>query len=103
MEWGKHPDTGKPQIYSPDFYVVTRRDVPLAKLEGPGLTGNEDAMGAGNLRTTTLIHIKIVEVKRRNIWPADLIRFRGCRAEWPMFSFEMWQRDNASSPFNRIE
>lgn len=65
LEWGAHPETGKPQVYSPDFTVWET--------------------GAAFLR--------LIEVKGPHIWQKDRIRFRGCRAEWGMwFQFEMWQK-----------
>jgi hypothetical protein len=35
----------------------------------------------------------LVEVKGAHIWDRDLVRFRGCRAEWRhVFDFELWQK-----------
>jgi hypothetical protein len=36
----------------------------------------------------------IYEVKGAHIYDRDLVRFKGCRAEWPEFAFEMWQWKN---------
>lgn len=33
----------------------------------------------------------IYEVKGAHIRDRDVVRFKGCRAEWPQFPFEMWQ------------
>lgn len=32
-----------------------------------------------------------VEVKCGHIFDRDIVRFKGCRAEWPEFAFSMWQ------------
>jgi hypothetical protein len=75
LEWGAHPDTGKPQVYSPDYTVWE----------------------------VAAVFLKVVECKGPHIFPKDLIRFRGCRAEWGMwFRFEMWQKDKAGV-WRRIE
>lgn len=36
----------------------------------------------------------LYEIKGGHIWSRDLVRFRGCRAEWTPyhFEFELWQR-----------
>lgn len=37
---------------------------------------------------------KVIEVKGAFIRDRDIVRFKGCRAEWKdWFDFEMWQRD----------
>lgn len=37
--------------------------------------------------------IKLIEVKGKAFWPGDLVRFKGCRAEWKAhFDMELWQR-----------
>lgn len=46
--------------------------------------------------------IKLIEVKGAHIWDRDIVRFKGCKAEWKQwFDFEMWQRDENKS-WNRI-
>lgn len=35
--------------------------------------------------------ITLIEVKGAHIYDRDVVRFKGCRAEWPQFTFEMWQ------------
>lgn len=35
--------------------------------------------------------ITLIEVKGPHIHQKDLIRFKGCKAEWPEFHFEIWQ------------
>jgi hypothetical protein len=32
-----------------------------------------------------------IEVKGPHIFDRDIVRFKGCRAEWPEFHFQMWQ------------
>lgn len=66
LEWGADPVTGKPMTYSPDFTVFQ-------------LFGDS---------------IRLIEVKGGYIHPQDWIRFKGCRAEWPMFRFELHQKAN---------
>jgi hypothetical protein len=37
--------------------------------------------------------ITLIEVKGAHIWPRDLVRFKGCAAEWKQwFHFQIWQR-----------
>lgn len=39
----------------------------------------------------------LIEVKNAHIWDRDLVRFKGCRAEWKeYFDFEMWQKKAGS-------
>lgn len=33
----------------------------------------------------------LIEVKGPHIRDRDLVRFRGCKAEWSEFEFQMWQ------------
>lgn len=35
--------------------------------------------------------VTMIEVKGAHIYERDLVRFKGARADWPEFSFEMWQ------------
>lgn len=65
LEWGADPGTGKPMVYSPDFTVW----------EYPNIW-----------------EPCFVEVKGSYIFPKDLIRFKGCRAGWPMFRFDLYQK-----------
>jgi hypothetical protein len=37
-------------------------------------------------------YIKLIEVKGGHIWDRDIVRFKGARAYWPEFSFELWQK-----------
>lgn len=32
------------------------------------------------------------EVKGAHIFSRDIVRFKGCRAQWPRYQFEMWQK-----------
>lgn len=46
--------------------------------------------------------ITVIEVKGPQIWDRDIVRFKGCRAEWKeWFIFEMWQRD-ANKTWSRL-
>ncbi len=75
LEWGADPVTGKPMVYSPDFFVIRAR------------------YGNGALQESPLLGITLIETKNAYIYPKDLIRFKGCRAEWgDKFEFELWQK-----------
>ncbi len=66
LSWGADPETGKPMWYTPDFIVW---------------------MANGQ----TELH----EVKGGHIFAKDLIRFKGCRAEWGLhFRFALHQKKN---------
>jgi hypothetical protein len=62
LSWGWDPETGEAMRYLPDFNVV--------ELDH------------------TITHIEV----KGFVYPKDLIRFKGCRAEWPEFAFQMWQK-----------
>jgi hypothetical protein len=68
LKWGEDPQTGEAMWYKPDFFVI------------------ENADGYGE-------RFKVIEVKGPWISERDLVRFKGCRAAWPSFFFEMHQRD----------
>lgn len=38
------------------------------------------------------VQVRLIEVKGGHIWDRDIVRFKGARAHWPEFSFEMWQK-----------
>jgi len=38
------------------------------------------------------LHIKLIEVKGGHIWDRDIVRFKGARAYWPEFQFELHQK-----------
>lgn len=65
LAWGKDPESGILMRYKCDYVVI--------------------------LDSEFYARFKIIECKGPHIYPQDLIRFKGCRAEWPMFQFEMWQ------------
>lgn len=65
LAWGIDPETGKPMWYTPDFVVTLEEDGGIVMV--------------------------MKEVKGPFIYEKDKIRFKGCRAEWPQFHFEMWQ------------
>ncbi len=70
LEWGADPVTGKPMVYSPDWFAID----------------------AAFRQNTYISDIRLIEIKGGYIRPQDLIRFKGCRAEWPMFRFELHQK-----------
>lgn len=76
LAWGCDPVTGKPMRYKADFVVIE------AKQEDDDST------------IPWAVRLKIVEVKGNFIHPQDLIRFKGCRSDWPMFRFELHQKAN---------
>lgn len=80
LAWGVDPDTGKAMIYTPDFLVVKSefRENLYAR------------------------DITMIETKGSKLFHAHLVRFRGCRACWPMFQFELHRRDKDGS-WSRIE
>ena len=39
-----------------------------------------------------VVGIKLIEIKGPHIWSRDIVRFKGARAYWPEFAFEMWQK-----------
>jgi hypothetical protein len=78
LKWGVDPKTGAAMWYKPDFCTLADS-------------------GPIQLRTFTQHDISpiwtMIEVKGPWINPRDMVRFKGCRAAWPMFDFEMHQRD----------
>ncbi len=71
LEWGCDPETGKPMRYTTDFTVF------LATAAQP--IGQEK-------------NIRLIETKGY-VHPQDLIRWKGCRAEWGhVFEFQMHQK-----------
>lgn len=70
LAWGADPATGKPMKYTPDFWVI------------------ESAFR----QNAYIGDIRIIEVKGAHIFDRDIVRFKGCRAEWPRFRFEMHQK-----------
>jgi hypothetical protein len=67
LKWGVYEKTGAAMWYKPDYFIVVR------------------AVG--------VVHTyRCTEVKGSHIWKQDIIRFKGARAAWPEFEFEMWQK-----------
>ncbi len=67
LAWGRDKETGKVMHYTADFVVRYPPHYLLA--------------------------IVLVEVKGAHIWSRDLVRFKGCRAEWQWaYEFEMHQK-----------
>jgi hypothetical protein len=58
--------------YKPDFFIVVATGIKL----------NDQRIG----------HWRCIEVKGKKIWDRDIVRFKGCKAEWPEFEFEMHQK-----------
>jgi hypothetical protein len=93
LSWGIDPGTEKPMWYTPDFYVVESAE----KL----LLGKAISPDRGIFWT---LGIKIIEIKsgaRASKTDKDRGRFRGCRACWPMFQFELWEKK--AGQWKRIE
>lgn len=66
LKWGHDLKTGSSMHYCPDFVVF------LKDSERPLL----------------------IEVKGKHIRDRDIVRFKGCRASWPEFDFQMLQWKN---------
>jgi hypothetical protein len=90
LPWGEDPNTGALMHYKPDFYVVEWAEKLLL---GKALSPERGIFWK--------VAIKLIEVKGAHIFSRDLVRFRGCRAEWPMFHFELWQKK--AGQWNRLE
>jgi hypothetical protein len=58
--------------YKPDFFVLVASGVKVG--------------------VQRIGHFRCVEVKGAKIWPNDITRFKGARAEWPEIEFEMHQK-----------
>jgi len=41
---------------------------------------------------TYSLNWRCIEVKGAKIWDRDIVRFKGARAAWPEFDFQMWQK-----------
>lgn len=70
LTWGKDDKTGEAMRYCPDFFV----DSGWLGMQGP--------------------RFQCIEVKGAHIRDRDIVRFKGCRAEWPEFEFIMVQWKN---------
>lgn len=62
--------------YTPDFVVFVHREQWTTK----------------NGRLCNPMELKLIEVKGGHIWDRDIVRFKGARAYWPEFAFEMHQK-----------
>ena len=62
--------------YTPDFVVF--QDYNECEFTEDGITSKP--------------FIKLIEVKGGRIWDRDIVRFKGARAYWPEFAFEMHQK-----------
>lgn len=91
LAWGVDPRTGKPMYYTPDFWVL---DGTISKESDLSATWNV-------MPPVEYTKVRLIEVKGAHIFAKDLIRFKGCRAEWPMFAFELHQKKGGE--WNRIQ
>lgn len=82
LAWGEDPKTGKVMWYTPDFTAVM--SAPRQK---------------SYIADFVVIEIKSGASARKTY--KDRVRFRGCRACWPMFSFELHQKKEGQ--WKRIE
>jgi hypothetical protein len=81
LKWGEDPETGEAMWYKADFVV---REIDQERVVG---RTDERIMRHGITIT------RLIEVKGPWISERDMVRFKGCRAAWPQFAFEMHQRD----------
>lgn len=79
LAWGVDPKTGRAMIYSPDFYVVRS-----AFRQNPYMSD-----------------VVLIETKGSRLHQKDITRFKGARACWPMFNFELHQR-NGDGTWHRV-
>lgn len=70
LAWGVDPATGKQMWYTPDFVIYG------VKVEATQFIDTK---------------LRLLETKGGRLFQAQLVRFRGCRACWPMFKFELHQ------------
>lgn len=69
-----------------------RQEVLSWRYEGIRLKWGGDMHYTGDFVVFTIVgKPTIYEVKGAHIYERDLVRFKGCRSEWPEFAFEMWQ------------
>ena len=64
--------------YTPDFIIT--KVIPV------------DCESCGKRQTIMLTYHRLIEVKGAHIWDRDIVRFKGARAYWPEFAFEMYQK-----------
>lgn len=91
LTWGADPETGRILRYKCDWLVICSFEDSLNLTEvACRVTNSRDIIR----QWLKQLPVKLIEVKgsgRYAIQPAALLRFKGCRAEWPMFQFEMHQ------------
>ena len=66
--------------YTPDFFVVVAQ---ISQNDGIWADWDE------------FYSFKLIEVKGAHIWDRDIVRYKGARADWPEYQFEMWQKTKA--------
>jgi hypothetical protein len=72
------------------------------KFEAIRLKWGESEQGAMHYKADFCIFeldgtITLAEVKNRQIWDRDRVRFRGCRAEWGhIYRFQFWQLNSGT-------
>ena len=93
LAWGEDPETGRLMRYKCD-YLVINAILPCTGVTGPYTVTIGDA-------EMPWARLTLVETKGPHIYQKDLIRFKGCRAEWPMFKFEMHQLEKGA--WRRVE
>jgi hypothetical protein len=69
--------------YTPDFVVFSNVMQMLKQME---------VIKPGEYTTVEWSGLKLIEVKGAHIWDRDIVRFKGARAYWPEFAFEMHQK-----------
>lgn len=58
---------------------------------GGGMRYTADWVVIDNWTLTSNPRVTLIEVKGKLLRNQDLVRFKGCKSEWPEFYFEMWQ------------
>src|SRR5882724_5184652 len=66
--------------YTPDFLVFKPKTIEV------------DLNTCQSATIEVAPQIILIEVKGGHIWDRDIVRFKGARAYWPEFAFEMWQK-----------
>jgi len=82
LRWGVDEKTGDSMRYTPDFVVFS----------SPWITHDPDE----NVEVKRF-RIKLIEVKGPHIHYRQqaVARFKGCRAYWPEFQFQCWQKQKS--------
>ena len=80
LRWGVDEKTGDSMRYTPDFIVFEQTDSTMRN-------GHD-----------FITRIRLIEVKGPHIHYRQqaVARFKGCRAWWPEFQFEMWQKQKTA-------